>query len=69
MAHPFRKMTTRQLRKLLQDDRERNRHLTEPPDRQNNPHQHIQPIRIQPIPPTTPRFQPSPVNHNISKTF
>ena len=33
MAHPFRKMTTRQLRRLLKDDRERNRILTEPPDR------------------------------------
>jgi hypothetical protein len=31
-AYPFRKMTTRQLRKLLRDERERNRLLKESPD-------------------------------------
>jgi len=50
-AYPFRKMTTRKLRKLLQDDRDRNRHLTEAPD-----HADIDPaaypaIRIQPSQP------------------
>jgi len=29
MAHPFLKITTRQLKKLLRDDRERSRKLTE----------------------------------------
>jgi hypothetical protein len=32
MAYPFRKITKRQLRKLLRDDRKRNLHLTESPD-------------------------------------
>ena len=50
-AYPFRKMTTRQLRKLLKDDRERNRHLTEPPDRPDTDPPAYPAIRIQPIPP------------------
>jgi len=50
-AYPFRKMTTSQLRKLLQDDRERNRLLIEAPD-----HSDIDPaaypaLRIQPSQP------------------
>ena len=32
MAYPFRRMTKRQLRKLLRDDRKRNLHLSESPD-------------------------------------
>jgi hypothetical protein len=41
-AYPFRKMTTGQLRRLLKDDRERNRHLTEAPDCPDTTHPHIQ---------------------------
>ena len=61
-AYPFRKMTTRQLRKLLKDDRERNRILTEPPDRSasNPPAYSIIKNPTDPFRP--PRFQPSPVN-------
>ena len=47
-AYPFRKMTTRQLRKLLKDDRERDPHLTEPPDCTDNDLPAYQSIRIQP---------------------
>ena len=47
-AYPFRKMTTRQLRKLLKDDRERNRILTEPPEQSDSNPPAIQSIRIQP---------------------
>ena len=47
-AYPFRKMTTRQLRKLLKDDRERNRILTEPPDRPDTDPPAYPAIRIQP---------------------
>jgi hypothetical protein len=32
MAYPFRRITKRQLRKLLKGDRKRDLHLTEPPD-------------------------------------
>ena len=32
MAYPFRRITKRQLRKLLKEDRKLNRHLTESPD-------------------------------------
>ena len=46
MAHPFRKMTTRQLRRLLKDERERNRILTEPPDRSAPDPPVVLPIRI-----------------------
>jgi hypothetical protein len=51
MAHPFRKTTTRQLRKLLQDEQERNRNLTEAPDRSDTDLPTYHSIRIQPIPP------------------
>jgi len=51
MAYPFRKMTTRQLRKLLKDDRERNRILIEPPDHPDTDQSTYHSIRIQPIPP------------------
>jgi hypothetical protein len=47
-AYPFRKMTTRQLRRLLKDDRERNRILTEPPDRPFPDQPAFPSIRIQP---------------------
>ena len=33
-AYPFRKMTTKQLRKLLQDERDRDRSLNKDPGRQ-----------------------------------
>jgi hypothetical protein len=47
-AYPFRKMTTTQLRKLLQDERERNRHLTEAPDCLDTDPPVYHSIRIQP---------------------
>jgi len=50
-AYPFRKMTTQQLRRLLQDDRERNRALTEAPDAPVSDPPVYPGIRIQPIPP------------------
>jgi hypothetical protein len=50
-AYPFRKMTTRQLRRLLQDDRERNQHWKESPDCPDNDPPAYPAIRIQPIPP------------------
>jgi len=49
-AYPFRKMTTQQLRKLLKDDREQNRYLTEPPEHSTANPPAIQSIRIEPIP-------------------
>ena len=49
-AYPFRKMTTRQLRRLLKDDRERNRYLTEAPDCPDTDQPAFPPIRIQPDP-------------------
>ncbi len=52
-AYPFRKMTTRQLRKLLRDERERNRHLTEAPDHPDTDPPSYQALKIQPIPPQT----------------
>jgi len=48
MSHPFRKMTTRQLRKLLQDDRERNRLLAESSEPSASDPPVVQPIRIHP---------------------
>jgi hypothetical protein len=53
MAYPFRKMTTRQLRKMLKDDRERNRDLTEAPDYPDTDPPGYPSIRIQPIPSKT----------------
>jgi len=50
MAHPFRKTTTRQLRKLLRDERERNRILTEPPDYPESDPPAYPAVRIRPIP-------------------
>ena len=50
-AYPFRKMTTTQLRKLLQDERERSRHLKESPDCPETDPPLYPVIRIQPIPP------------------
>jgi len=50
-AYPFRKMTTRQLRKLLRDERERNRLLKESSDGPVNDPPAYPEIRIQPIPP------------------
>ena len=47
-AYPFRKMTTRQLRKLLKDDRERNRRLTKQPEQSDSNPPVVLPIRIQP---------------------
>ena len=46
MAHPFRKMTTQQLRRLLKDDRERNRILTEPPEHSDSKPPVVLPLRI-----------------------
>lgn len=50
-AYPFRKMTTSQLRKLLQDDRERNRPLIEAPDRPDIDPATYPALRIQPSQP------------------
>ena len=50
-AYPFRKMTTAQLGKLLQDDRERDRNLTEAPARPDTNQSAYPAIRIHPIPP------------------
>ena len=49
-AYPFRKMTTIQLRKLLKDDREKDRHLTEAPDCPDNNPPIYPALRIQPSP-------------------
>jgi hypothetical protein len=48
MAYPFRRMTKRQLRKLLKDDRKRNLHLTESPDCPQTDSPIYQSIRIKP---------------------
>ena len=48
-AYPFRKMTTQQLRKLLQDEREQNRLLKESPDGLVKDPPAIQAFRINPI--------------------
>ena len=50
-AYPFRKMTARQLRKILKDDRERNRDLTEVSECSDTDQQAFPPLRIQPSPP------------------
>jgi hypothetical protein len=47
MAHPFRKMTTEQLRRLLNDDRERNRILTEQPEQSDSNPSVVMPLKIQ----------------------
>lgn len=47
MAHPFRKMTTEQLRRMLKDDRERNRILTEPPEQSDTNPPVVLPLKIQ----------------------
>ena len=49
-AYPFRKMTTRQLRKLLQDDQDRDESFKTPPGRQLQVTQDIPPLQTQPIP-------------------
>ena len=55
-AYPFRKMTTAQLRKLLQDDRERNQVLAEMPDRPDIDPRECPAVRIRPIPPRQSEF-------------
>jgi hypothetical protein len=59
----------RQLRKLLKDDRERNRHLTEAPDCPDTDPPAYPAIRIQPTHRSKPRFQPSPVNRYQQESF
>jgi len=50
MAYPFRRMTRRQLRKLLKDDRKRNPHLRESPDCPQTDSSINQSISIKPNP-------------------
>jgi hypothetical protein len=52
-AYPFRKMTTQQLRRILKDDQERNRHLIDETDRPDNDPPVALTLRIQPISPQT----------------
>jgi hypothetical protein len=51
MSHPFRKTTTRKLRKLLQDDRERNQPLSRAPENPDTDPSVYPIVRIQPVPP------------------
>ena len=49
-AYPFRKMTTRQLKKLLQDDRDRDESLKMQPGRQAETTQHFPTFKNHPVP-------------------
>ena len=52
-AYPFRKMTNRQLKKLLQDDRDQDQSLNIDPHNQAETTQHFTPLKNQPIPPVS----------------
>lgn len=49
-AYPFRKMTNRQLKKLLQDEQNQDRSLNKVPAHQEEATQHFPPLQNQPIP-------------------
>jgi hypothetical protein len=49
-AYPFRKMTNRQLRKLLRDDQDQDESLKMPPGHQSQVTQDIPLLQNQPIP-------------------
>lgn len=49
-AYPFRKMTNRQLRKLLKDEKDRDELLKMPPVRQAETSHEFSPLQNQPIP-------------------
>jgi len=55
-AFPFRKMTTQQLRKRLKDEWEKDWHLTEAPDCQDEDPPGYPAIRIHPVQPQSPEI-------------